>query len=131
MQLTSQVRPFLRTIRPGFKVLASSTSRRGVATKKEDVIKYLDKNGIFSDVISKFEPKVQLQARFLSSGEEASFGNTISPVEAQGRPAIEILPFPGEDAIPSHLSGKTAYVVLTDPDAPSKENVSCLFLFPV
>ena len=121
----SQLRPsWLRTGRQGYSALATDTARRGVATKKDDVIKYLEKNEFFKDVIPKFEPLVQLQARFLSSGEEASFGNTIPPVEAQGRPAIEILPFPGEDGMQKEISGKTAFVVMTDPDAPTRKNVS-------
>ena len=61
---------------------------------------------------------MQLSARFLSSGEEAAFGNSIVPVDAQGKPAIELLPFPGEDGIAKELQGKTAFVVMTDPDAP-------------
>lgn len=95
---------------------------RGVATKKEDVVKHLKKAGIISDVIPSLEPTVQLSARFLSSGEEAAFGNSIVPVDAQGKPAIELLPFPGEDGIAKELQGKTAFVVMTDPDAPSHDN---------
>lgn len=72
--------------------------------------------------LDSFDPLVQLNARFLSSGEEASFGNTLTPVDAQGKPSIEVLPFPKEDSIPSSLLGKTAYIVMTDPDAPSREN---------
>lgn len=69
-----------------------------------------------------FDPQVQLNARFLSSGEETAFGNTLTPVDAQGKPSIEVLPFPKEDAIPSSIQGKTGYIVMTDPDAPSRDN---------
>jgi len=126
MSLTYQLRPLFRTARPVLKPLAAvpqsaAFGRRGVATKKEDVVKYLEKHGLFSDVI-KFEPKCQLQARFLSSGDEVSFGNSITPLNGQGKPSVEISPFPGQDSLPSDLAGKTAYIVMTDPDAPSKDN---------
>jgi len=96
---------------------------RGVATRKEDVLKYLTKNELISDAsLDNFDPKVQLNARFLSSGEEAAFGNTLTPVDAQGKPSIEILSFPQEDGIPSSIQGKTGYIVMTDLDAPSRDN---------
>ena len=109
----------------GFSILSTSTSRSDSApvATKEEVIKYLEENEIFKDVVPYFEPKVQLRARFLASGEEANFGNIIYPSEAQTRPVIDILPFPGEERIPEDIAGRVAYIVGTDPDAPTRENV--------
>jgi len=124
MSLASTFRGALGASRQATTTLLRSQvgARRNVSTKQEDVVKYLKKSGIFSDVLPEFTPKVQLHARFLSSGEEAAFGNNMAPVDAQGKPNIEILPFPKEDGLPSDLMGKQAFVVMTDPDAPSREN---------
>lgn len=46
----------------------------------------------------------------------------LTPLNAQGQPQVNIVPFPGEDAIPKDLLGAKAYLVMTDPDAPSKDN---------
>lgn len=83
----------------------------------------LKKAGILSDVLNdSFDPKVQLSVRFLSSGEEAAFGNTLTPVDAQGQPQVEVLPFPGDKGLPSEVTGKKGFIVMTDPDAPSKDD---------
>ncbi|KAL7266305.1 carboxypeptidase Y inhibitor, partial [Rhizina undulata] len=75
----------------------------------------LKKHGIIPDVVDDFTPTTMISVAYPSANKEVSLGNTLKPEEAHETPKIQITP-EGADA------STTYTIVLTDPDAPSRED---------
>jgi len=73
----------------------------------------LKEHGIIPDVVDDFTPTALLSIEY-PKGKSVSLGNTLSPDATQEQPIIRITPDGGGEA--------TYTVVLTDPDAPSRDD---------
>ncbi|CCX29632.1 Similar to Carboxypeptidase Y inhibitor; acc. no. P14306 [Pyronema omphalodes CBS 100304] len=93
---------------------------RPLVTLNESLRETFKKHGIIPQVVDDFTPTALLSVTYPKV--EVSVGNTISPEDTQDEPVIRVTPAkakpngdkPGEPAIYT--------IVLTDPDAPSREN---------
>jgi len=92
------------------------TQTMSLGTIGQSVRDELKKSEIIPDVIDDFHPSLLLQVSYPSSHQTANLGNTIKPSDAQDTPVIELH---SSDAA-THGSSYT--LVLTDPDAPSRED---------
>ncbi|KAI1094214.1 PEBP-like protein [Rostrohypoxylon terebratum] len=82
----------------------------------------LEKAEIFPQVIDKFLPSFLLDAEW-PSGEQAALGNTVKVDDVQDEPTITV--HRGGSASSSRAkesSDMTYAIVMTDPDAPSRDN---------
>ncbi|KAI9846508.1 MAG: hypothetical protein M1837_003929 [Sclerophora amabilis] len=74
---------------------------------------------IISDVIDDFKPSILLSVDYPSTHESASLGNTVDPDDVQSKPIVLLQSVEG----PGSSHPDTLFtVILTDPDAPSREN---------
>ncbi|KAL2263555.1 hypothetical protein VTK26DRAFT_6203 [Humicola hyalothermophila] len=90
----------------------------------EEVRKKLLEAEIIPTVIDDFTPSLALHAKWPSSHEQASLGNTLKPKDLQDAPTIS-LPDIHDTSPPSSESesqSATYIITLTDPDAPSRTN---------
>ncbi|KZF23831.1 PEBP-like protein [Xylona heveae TC161] len=78
----------------------------------------LKKSSIIDDVIDDFHPSLLLTITYPKSNVSANLGNTIKPSDAQQPPVVELHSSDGSAS--SHESTYT--LVMTDPDAPSRED---------
>ncbi|KAH8149568.1 uncharacterized protein LAJ45_06197 [Morchella importuna] len=74
----------------------------------------LKKHDIIPDVVDDFTPSTMISVIY-PGNNDVSLGNTLKPSETQKQPQLQIMP---EDSD----SSKTYTVVLTDPDAPSRDD---------
>ncbi|KAI1209502.1 PEBP-like protein [Annulohypoxylon truncatum] len=87
-----------------------------------EVQRELEKAEIFPTVIDKFLPSFLLNAEW-SSGERTELGNTVKVDKVQNEPTITVRR--GGSASSSGVRGNsnvTYTIIITDPDAPSREN---------
>jgi len=84
-----------------------------LVTINQSVQEGLKKDGIIPDVIDDFTPNTLVQLKY-PCGKEVSLGASLKPSETQAEPEIQIVPDGEDDA--------TYTLVLTDPDAPSRED---------
>ncbi|CUS12511.1 unnamed protein product [Tuber aestivum] len=75
----------------------------------------LKKHGVIPDVVDDFTPTTMISIAYPNANKEVSLGNTLKPEDAQEKPTIQITP-EGTD------ESQTYTIVLTDPDAPSRDN---------
>ncbi|KAI1456856.1 PEBP-like protein [Annulohypoxylon moriforme] len=76
----------------------------------------LERAEIFPTVIDKFLPSFLLDAEW-SSGERARLGNTVKVDKVQDEPTITV-----HQGRAAQKSSATYVVIITDPDAPSRDN---------
>ncbi|KAA8909026.1 phosphatidylethanolamine-binding protein [Sphaerosporella brunnea] len=85
-----------------------------LGTINQSLRESLKHHEIIPDVIDDFTPTALLSVEYPASNVQVSLGNTISPSDAQEVPKIRITPDEHDDAVFT--------VVMTDPDAPSRED---------
>ncbi|KAI2472138.1 PEBP-like protein [Annulohypoxylon bovei var. microspora] len=82
----------------------------------------LEKAEIFSTVIDKFLPSFLLDAEW-SSGEHAELGNTVKVDKVQKEPTITVHGDHSASSSAVRVSSNVTYtIIITDPDAPSRDN---------
>lgn len=88
------------------------------ASAVHDALKH---SSIIFDVLNDFEPSYSLSVSYPGSHESVRLGNDIPVASVSSRPAFELHPTYAE-ANSSGSSNKTFTVILTDPDAKSRDN---------
>lgn len=81
----------------------------------------LNSSSVIPDVLDDFEPTHSLSIIYPKSDESVELGNDIPVASVSSRPDFEFHTISVEDAPPGS-SNKTFTLVLTDPDAKSREN---------
>ncbi|KAI0889452.1 PEBP-like protein [Annulohypoxylon maeteangense] len=82
----------------------------------------LEKAEIFPTVIDKFLPSFLLEAKW-SSGERAELGNTVKVDKVQNEPTITVRRDDSGSSLGVMENSNVTYsIVITDPDAPSRDN---------
>ena len=90
----------------------------GVASSIKDALRY---SSIISDVLDDFEPSHSVSITYPKSHESVQLGNDIPVGSVTPRPAFEFHAMSIEGVGPD-FSNKTFTLILTDPDATSRDN---------
>lgn len=85
-----------------------------LVTINQSVIETLKKHEIIPDVIDEFNPTTTVSVEYPHK-HSVKLGNTLSPNNTQDRPHIQVTPEPEHE-------GAKYTLVMTDPDAPSRED---------
>lgn len=88
------------------------------STSIHDALKY---SSIISDVLDDFEPAYSLSATYPESHESVHLGNDIPVSSVSSRPIFELSAMPVQGLTPASTN-KTFTLILTDPDAKSRDN---------
>ncbi|RPB02382.1 PEBP-like protein, partial [Choiromyces venosus 120613-1] len=89
--------------------------RMPLVTINQSLRESLTKHEIIPDVVDDFTPTTMISVAYPNANKEVSLGNTLKPEDTQEKPVIQITP-EGTD------ESQTYTIVLTDPDAPSRDN---------
>lgn len=85
-----------------------------LVTINQSIIEIFKKHEIIPDVIDEFHPTTLISISY-PHGHSVNLGNTLSPGDTKEKPHVQITPEP------EHESAKYT-LVMTDPDAPSRED---------
>ncbi len=96
-------------------ILATSTE---TVSSIHDALKY---SSIISDVLDDFEPTYSVSIEYTKAHESVELGNDIPVESVSSRPAFEFHSISAEGGTPGS-SNKSFTLILTDPDAKSREN---------
>jgi phosphatidylethanolamine-binding protein len=110
--------PYVLSARPDPEQRVITPPGTGYTSSIHDALKY---SSIISDVLDDFEPTHSVSITYPKAHESVQLGNDIPVTSVSSRPVFEFHSMSTEGGTPGS-SNKTLTLILTDPDAKSRDN---------